>query len=348
MGLDTQQGNEIKDWPKVAIIILNWNGWKDTIECLESLQRLTYPNYQIIVVDNGSTDGSIEKIKAWAQGRIRVKSNFFSYNINSKPLKWIEYDRKTAELGGDIDREKEINSLPPYRRLVIIRNEFNQGFAGGNNIALRYIIHDLHQYAYFWMVNNDVVVDETALEMLVRKAEEGASKIIGSKILCYECPEMIQTAGGGRIIPWLGIARAVNKNAGFDSKENIFDYVSGTSLFAQVDVLKNTGLFDERYFLYWEEVDWCERARKKGYELGYQPLSKVWHKVGSSLCHVSPLADYYNAMGTIYFLRTHHKLQLFGALFIGILGKIVRRLIRGQMQNVRAILSGTLKGVILR
>jgi len=52
---------EPKSWPKVAIIILNWNGWRDTIECLESLQHITYPNYQIIVVDNGSTNNSIER-----------------------------------------------------------------------------------------------------------------------------------------------------------------------------------------------------------------------------------------------------------------------------------------------
>jgi len=58
------QQPEPKAWPKVAIIILNWNGWRDTIECLESLQRLTYPNYQIIVVDNGSTDDSVVRIRA--------------------------------------------------------------------------------------------------------------------------------------------------------------------------------------------------------------------------------------------------------------------------------------------
>ena len=57
---------KIKKWPKVAIIILNWNGWKETLECLESVFRNSYPNYQVIVIDNGSIDGSIEKIKAWA------------------------------------------------------------------------------------------------------------------------------------------------------------------------------------------------------------------------------------------------------------------------------------------
>lgn len=57
-------------WPKVSIIILNWNGWKDTIECLESVFRNTYSNYQVVVVDNGSTDGSMEKIAERMNGKI--------------------------------------------------------------------------------------------------------------------------------------------------------------------------------------------------------------------------------------------------------------------------------------
>ena len=63
---------KIQEWPKVFIIILNWNGWKDTIECLESVFRNTYPNYQVIVVDNGSTNGSMEKIKVWANAKQEV------------------------------------------------------------------------------------------------------------------------------------------------------------------------------------------------------------------------------------------------------------------------------------
>jgi len=76
--IEVKKEKRIK-WPKVAIIILNWNGWKDTIECLESVFRNTYPNYQVIVVDNGSTDGSMEKIKAWADGKQEV---FFTFLIS--------------------------------------------------------------------------------------------------------------------------------------------------------------------------------------------------------------------------------------------------------------------------
>lgn len=67
----------LMDAPRVSIIILNWNGWKDTIECLESLYRIDYPNYDVIVVDNGSQDDSIQKIKEYAKGKIKVNSKFF-------------------------------------------------------------------------------------------------------------------------------------------------------------------------------------------------------------------------------------------------------------------------------
>jgi len=90
---------------KVAIIILNWNGWKDTIECLESVFRNLYLNYQVVVLDNGSTDDSVEKIKAWAEGKqeVEVDLNNPLYHLSHppvpKPIPYIEYDRKTAEAG---------------------------------------------------------------------------------------------------------------------------------------------------------------------------------------------------------------------------------------------------------
>ena len=87
------------NYPKVSIIILNWNGWKDTVECLESLYQITYPNYDVIVVDNGSEDESIEKIKRYCKGEIKVESKFFDYLPTNKPIKIIEYTREEAEAG---------------------------------------------------------------------------------------------------------------------------------------------------------------------------------------------------------------------------------------------------------
>lgn len=84
----------------VYILVLNHNGWQDTVEYLESVQRLIYSNYRIVVIDNGFIDGSIEKIKAWATGELPVDSKFFTYDPSIKPVRWIEYDRTTAEAIG--------------------------------------------------------------------------------------------------------------------------------------------------------------------------------------------------------------------------------------------------------
>ena len=74
----------VKKYPKVAIIVLNYKGWQDTIECLESLQQINCPDYQVIVVDNGSNDESVEKIKEWADGKLSVESEHVEYCPNLK------------------------------------------------------------------------------------------------------------------------------------------------------------------------------------------------------------------------------------------------------------------------
>ena len=70
---------------------MNWNGWKDTIECFESLYQINYYNFDVIVVDNDSHDESLEKIRDYASGRINVISDFLEYNSNNKPIKILEY-----------------------------------------------------------------------------------------------------------------------------------------------------------------------------------------------------------------------------------------------------------------
>jgi GT2 family glycosyltransferase len=73
--------------PKVSVIILNWNGWEDTIECLESLYQIDYPNYDVVLIDNDSKDDSIQRIRDYSEGKIKPKSKFYTYNPNNKPIK---------------------------------------------------------------------------------------------------------------------------------------------------------------------------------------------------------------------------------------------------------------------
>ncbi|WP_370520470.1 glycosyltransferase family 2 protein [Thermococcus sp. LS2] len=86
-------------FPRVSIIILNWNGWRDTIECLESLYRITYLNYDVIVIDNGSRDNSIQKIREYCEGKIKVNSEFFKYSPYNKPIRVFEISEDEAKQG---------------------------------------------------------------------------------------------------------------------------------------------------------------------------------------------------------------------------------------------------------
>ena len=128
----TKESNKLKnkkpkEWPKIAIIILNWNGWKDTIECLESVFRIDYPNYQVIVVDNNSPNNSMEYIKAWAEGNLDVwtkPDNPLRHLSNPpvpKPVPYVFYNKEEAEKGGN----KELESHYDEKSLGKKSNDYN-------------------------------------------------------------------------------------------------------------------------------------------------------------------------------------------------------------------------------
>ena len=114
--------------PRVAISILNWNGWRDTLECLESVRRLDFPNYLTIVVENGSWNESVERIRAWGRETLPDRTAF------------VEYTRETALRGGEPDLEAQLDAAESPNRLVLIRSEENLGFTGGHNVAIRYAL----------------------------------------------------------------------------------------------------------------------------------------------------------------------------------------------------------------
>jgi GT2 family glycosyltransferase len=286
-----------KSWPQVAIIVLNWNGWRDTIECLESLQRLTYPSYQIIVVDNESTDGSVEKIKAWARGEIPVESKFFDYDPRTKPVRWIEYDKATAETGGVVEKESTLDQLPPNRRLVLIRSGKNLGIAGGYNVGIRYALGQW--FEYIWVMNNDTVVDPSCVDLCVRTFDSNQRiGVVGPKILWYDDSLRIWYAGA-QFKLWRGdIADLGRGELDGDKFSGIrtTDFVSGCALLARRESFEEVGLFDEDYFAIHEDVDWsCRVKRTSRFTLAVNLDAQVWHKTGgiSTSGKVSPASAYF-------------------------------------------------------
>ncbi|MFA5295893.1 MAG: glycosyltransferase family 2 protein [Methanoregulaceae archaeon] len=307
--------------PRVAIIILNWNGWLDTIECLESVFQMKYPYYDVIVVDNGSENNSLEKIKEYLGGKIQVGSQLIRYTRDNKPIKYIEFTQREVESSNKFG--EDISEVSPGKRTIIIKNEKNYGFAEGNNIAIRYVLNNQKQ-KYILILNNDTVVDKSLLDNLVFHAESDEMiGFIGPKTYYYDYhgrSDIINFAGGR-----LDVMRGNSYPIGFQEVDKgqydritTVDYVEGSCFLARKEVFEKIGYFDKYFFTYWEETDLCMRARNAGYRLVYMPGAKIWHKVASS--SKGKVKSFYFIRNRIIFVKryaTHFQLFCFFLYFFG-------------------------------
>ncbi len=343
---------DMHDLPLVYVVLLNWNGWKDTIECLESVFRMDYPHFRVIVCDNDSHDGSLGHVKAWAEGRLTAAP--FAVPLASagqplaKPLAWVEYDRWQAEAGGNADEQAA---------LVLIQTGANLGFAGGNNVGLRYA-QARADHGYAWLLNNDTVVQPDALSQLVRHMQRrpGAG-ICGSKLVFYHRPEMVQAWGGssynevrGYVTP-LGMFQPVTAAFDVDDIERQMAYVVGASMLVSAGFLRDIGLMAEDYFLYSEEIDWACRAKGR-YTLAYAGDSVVYHKEGGSIGSSSTgaqssLAIHYLYRNRVRFIRRFYRPRLASGLrqiAFEMLVMTKRRQFRAVLVATRAVLSELIHG----
>jgi len=264
--------------PKVAVVILNWNGWKDTLECLESLYQVTYPGYHVILVDNFSDDDSVQMIRDYCLGRRKVESEFLGSNIIEYPIPIREYDRRSLE----DRREANPGDLHSPGGLILIKNERNFGFAEGNNIGMRFALQSLRP-DYVLLLNSDTLVDREFLAELVRAAEKDGQ--IGSV-------QALLLKPGGKVIdslgqePWQWGTADVGINSPY-VKENveddpeIFGPCAAAALYRS-DALRKAGRFDEDFFVLYEDVDLSWRMQLSGYTSRLATSSLVYHKRGIS------------------------------------------------------------------
>lgn len=283
-----------KDDPQVVVVLVNYNGWQDTIECLESLLRSGYSNFQVIVVDNASCNDSLSKIESWARGEMNCWAS--ARNVLRKyifpPLeKPYPYERFRYQNHQFISVENYCgSSCTGLKPLIFIDAGKNLGFAGGNNLGVRFATASEHP-DYFWLLNNDTVVSPDTLSEQVRFAEtvRKAGKkagIIGSKLFYYHVPHHLQ-AVGGKYQKWFGLSKHIGvceiDQGQYDQSNIEMDYVVGASMFVPKEFIEDVGLMKEDYFLYYEELDWAQRGKRKGWSLELCPKSIVFHKEGASI-----------------------------------------------------------------
>ncbi|WP_114778927.1 glycosyltransferase family 2 protein [Botryobacter ruber] len=320
--------------PKVFIILLNYKGWEDTIECLQSLQQLVYKNWSAIVIDNNSPNDSVKHLTDWAVA-----------TFSNNPAAFTLMD-DTGIL------EKKI---APETVVTLIRSSHNSGFAAGNNLGIKLALQQ-SDCDYLWLLNNDTTVAANSLTELVHKAENAClhkqkTGIWGSKLLYYHQPDTLQAVGGKFSLSTFRsshIGENQKDEGQFDIEEVKQDYVVGASMFVSRALVEDVGLLDESYFLYFEELDWATRARLCGYKLGFVSSSKIFHKEGKTIGSSSEghkksgLADFHGIRSKIIYIKKFYPQKLL-RLYISLIASVILRIGRLQFKRARKVILLILK-----
>ena len=268
----------------VAIIILNWKQPKLTVDTIDSVLQIKHTsfNYKIILVDNGSLDTSLEIFQAKYQNNKLVK---------------------------------------------ILETKSNLGYAGGNNFGIKYALKN--KYDYLMVLNNDVLVDSSFTQELVKELNN--YDIVGPKI--YFAPgfeyhynryqknergKVIWSMGGQ--IDWDNIYGSnidIDEvdHGQFNKINKDIDFISGCCFIAKKKVFEKIGDFDEKYFMYLEDVDFCHRAKLNGFTLACIPKSIIWHVNSGSTKGPGHLQNYFITRNRIYFASKFAKPRTKFAIF---------------------------------
>ena len=293
---------------KVAIIVLNWNTYELTKKCLKSLSRVSYENFQIILVDNASRDESGSKL-----------------NREFKPKKYFS-------------------------------NSKNLGFTGGNNIALENLDKS---FDYVLLLNSDTEVEANFLQPLVtRMASEPNTGAIQPVIFNYKNSKTIWNAGGS-FNRFLGTSDTIGKGKQFDSlvKEKFTEWISGCCILIRREALEKVGLLDDRFFAYYEDVDWSLRMKESGFDLGVEYKSIIFHHQGGSTKEnntgnegaLPAFSHYLNIRNHLFILRKHPKafnaIGSWGYQLIKLIGYSLYFILRGRFHKLRMVWKGFYDGL---
>jgi len=245
---------------KIFAVILNWDNYKDTAECIISLKKSSLKVSKIILVDNGSKDGSLEKLQ-----------------------KEYQMDQKVH----------------------IIQNEFNLGFAAGVNVGILFALEQRADYVF--LLNNDAIIDANCIKYLISEADKDYYVgIVGPRIFYYKDPQRVWQGGGNFSFLKTGVINPEKDKlvVGCDEKVKKVTFLTGCALLIKREVFEKIGLFDENFFFYEEDLDFCLQASRAGFKLLYVPYAKAWHKIEAiAKGRTSPFVLYNLARSRVILLR---------------------------------------------
>lgn len=285
--------------PYIISIILNNNRCKDTLECLESLSRGTYSNHTMIVLDNQTTDGSIDAIHERFP------------NVQIVPL---------AE---------------------------NLGYAGNNNVGIKIALEKGADWVF--VLNEDTALDAACLAQLVAEGESDRQiGMVGPMVYHYNEPQYIQS-GGGMLGPyWQSIHLAKDElDRGQLNEPHTVEWISGCAILVRRGVIEQAGMLDERFFLYWEETEWCLRARRAGWRIVHVPAAKLWHKGVQRNYEPKPFVMYYGTRNRLLMLSKHRApLKVWIFAFTEIIRTLVSWTVRPKWRRKRSYRNAMWRGLV--
>lgn len=317
----------------LLVVLVNWRRSGDTLSCLDSLCLNVDRPFVVSVCDNASGDDSDLAIRArlcevWEEVS-KPPGEGFSANI-------FEY----FDISGVL-------------RAVFVQNSLNSGFAAGNNLAYLAATRN-RRYDYTWFLNNDTEIESGCVQALIARMETDSSiGICGATLVYAHDRKTVQALGGARYTPWVGLLHEVGNGTTWPqivdevSIERSLDYISGASMFVSDAFLQEVGLMSDDYFLYFEELDWAQRAQRAGFRLAYVSNAVVYHKEGSALG--SGKSQKRSALAEFYALRNRLRVTLkffpyaFPTVYIVAWLQVARRFMQGHFSRARmmaAVLCG--------
>ncbi len=243
---------------RLGAIMLTWNQRAMTLEGLAALDRVDAPRPRVLLVDNGSRDGTIEAVRA--------------------RFPWVE-----------------TLALPD-----------NLGFCAANNRGAELLLRD-PAIDYLIFVNNDIDLRPDCLNRLVAFMDATPRAGACGPLIYYHDPSDVIWAAGGRIFPdlmWFPPLLRGKPDRGFTRPRRV-GYIHGCALLVRRAVIEQVGLFDERFFIYHDEVDWCLRMERAGWEVWLVPQAHLFHKVTQAVGVHSPMMIYYTSRNKLLFWWKH-------------------------------------------
>jgi len=304
----------------ICAVVVNWNGWRDTLVCLESLFALGGTPMRVVVCDNASTDASVPELEKYLRGRLQH---------------WLPAGAEP----GFVDPEPREGVLAVH----LLRLPRNLGYAGGINAGIEWARKRWTPRG-FWLLNNDVQAQPGALDALVAAhASVPDAGICGSVLLEWDEPERVQGVAG-IYRRWLGVGwHAKELPADGSAVSLALDYPIGASMYVATDYLDTVGPMEPGYFLYCEEMDWAERGRRQGHRPLVALGSRLRHKEGAStgshggVRNKSLLSEGYGVVNRLRITRKFwpHWLPV---VWSSLLLVILDRLVHGELERARLVL----------